>query len=158
MIDKRYYVDVDEAIIDNETHRQYETWNLVDIEAICDKLNEYQNKLDIHILLTDDERRKASNYIKKLEKENNELKSIKTFAEKHGINIFNIDDAFRKCWNDNSKLVTENRILKECLDEADDLIKSHLSSHYNRKWENYCKNNGLDLKELDTYETITKRH
>lgn len=146
MIDKRYYVDIDEAIIDNETHRQYETWNLVDIEAICDKLNEYQNKLDTHILLTDDERRKASNHIKKLEKENTELKSIKTFAEKHGINIFNIDDAFRKCWNDNSKLVTENRILKECLDEADDLIKSHLSSHYNRKWENYCKHKGLNLK------------
>ena len=115
----RYYVDIDEAIIDNETHRQYETWNLVDIEAICEKLNEYQNKLDVHILLTDDERRKASNHIKKLEK--------------------------------------EIEVLKECLDEADDLIKSHLSSHYNRKWENYCKNKGLNLKELN-YEPITKRH
>ena len=38
---------------------------------------------------------------------------------------------------------------KEIIDEADDLIKSHLSSHYNRKWENYCKNKGFNLKELE---------
>ena len=160
----RYYVDVDEAIIDSETRRQYETWNLVDIEAICDKLNEYEdglerkereiNALDNNWKIMYDE---AKEVIKELEKENNDLNSIKRFAEIHGINIFNIDEAFRNCWNDNRELVTENRILKECLDEADDLIKSHLSSHYNRKWENYCKNKGLNLKELD-YESITKRH
>lgn len=130
---KRYYVDIDEAIIDKETRRQYETWNIIDIEAICDKLNDYN-------------------------KENKESRPIKRFAERHGINIFKIDKAFRKCWDDNAELVNENRKLIQIIDEADDLIKSHLSSHYNRKWENYCKNNGLNLKELDTYETITKRH
>lgn len=152
----RYYVDIDEAIIDNETHRQYETWNLVDIEAICDKLNEYENKLEQkerefnscahNWKIMYDE---AKEVIKELEKENNDLNSIKRFAEKKGINIFHIDKAFRNCWNDNKELVTENRILKECLDEADDLIKSHLSSHYNRKWENYCKNKGLNLKIME---------
>ena len=130
---KRYYVDVDEAIIDKETRRQYETWNIIDIEAICDKLNDY-------------------------DKENKESRPIKRFAERHGINVFKIDEAFRKCWNDNANLFDENRKLKQIIDEADDLIKSHLTAHYNRKWENYCKNNGLNLKELDTYETITKRH
>ena len=152
----RYYVDIDEAIIDSETRRQYETWNLVDVEAICDKLNEYENKLEqkerefnscAHnwTIMYDE----AKEVIKELEKENNDFKSIKIFAERNGINIFNISEAFRKCWNDNGKLVSENRILKECLDEADDLIKSHLSNHYNRKWENYCKNKGLNLKELE---------
>ena len=40
----------------------------------------------------------------------------------------------------------ENQALKKAVDEADDLIKSHLSTHYNRKWENYCKNIGVDLE------------
>ena len=121
---KRYYVDIDEAIIDKETRRQYETWNLIDIEAICDKLNDY-------------------------DEENKESRPIKRFAERNGINIFKIDEAFHRCWNDNAKLVNENRKLKEIIDEADDLIKSHLSSHYNRKWENYCNNKGFNLKELE---------
>lgn len=48
-----------------------------------------------------------------LEKENEQLKSIKQFAEKKGINIFHIETAFRNCWNGNAKLVTENNRLKE---------------------------------------------
>lgn len=48
-----------------------------------------------------------------LEKENEQLKSIKQFAEKNGINIFHIKTAFRNCWSDNAKLITENNRLKE---------------------------------------------
>lgn len=40
----------------------------------------------------------------------------------------------------------ENQRLKQAIDMADDLIKSHLSRHYNRKWENYCSNIGVDLE------------
>lgn len=100
--DKRYYVDIDEAIIDNETRRQYETWNMVDIEAICDKLNDY-------------------------DKENKELQSIKSFAERSGINIFMIDEAFRRCWNDNNKLIDENKELKEFKDNVSHLIDEKIS-------------------------------
>ena len=42
-------------------------------------------------------------------------------------------------------LKEENIRLKQAVDEADDLIKSHLTPHYNRKWENYCKNIGVEL-------------
>lgn len=52
---------------------------------------------------------------KTLQKENIELKSIKSFAERNGICIHNIDEAFRKCWNDNAELVTENKQLKEAI-------------------------------------------
>lgn len=55
-----------------------------------------------------------------LKKENEELKSIKRFAEKHGINIFKIDEAFQKCWNDNGKLIKENNELKK---EGNSLVK-----------------------------------
>lgn len=53
-----------------------------------------------------------------LKKENEELKSIKRFAERNGINVFLIDEAFQKCWNDNGKLIKENEQLKEQLSEA----------------------------------------
>lgn len=44
-----------------------------------------------------------------IKKENEELKSIKRFAENNGINIFHIDTAFRNCWKDNANLVTKIR-------------------------------------------------
>lgn len=34
---------------------------------------------------------------------------------------------------------------KEIIDEADDLITSHLSKHYQRKWKNFCKSKGMDV-------------
>ena len=43
-------------------------------EAIVNLLNELSDKLDCHILLTDQERQKASNFIKRIEKENKQLK------------------------------------------------------------------------------------
>ena len=96
--------------------------------------------------------RNTKNELRELKKENKELNSIKCFANNNGINIFKIDEAFRKCWNDNTKLVSENRKLIRIIDAANDLIKSHLSSHYNRNWVCYCKNNGLNLKELEEVE------
>ena len=57
--------------------------------------------------------------INRLEKENNELNSIKKFAEKNGICIFNIDDAFWRCWNDNGNLIKENERLRQELFESE---------------------------------------
>ena len=35
------------------------------------------------------------------------------------------------------------KTFKEIIDEADDLISSHLSKHYQRKWKNFCKHRGV---------------
>ena len=61
--------------------------------------------------------------ITRLEKENEQLKSIKKFADRNGICIFNIDEAFRRCWQDNAKLVKENEELKEKLNEILELTE-----------------------------------
>lgn len=37
-------------------------------------------------------------------------------------------------------------IFKEIIDEADDLICSHLSRYYQNKWRNFCQNRGVDLE------------
>ena len=39
MSEKRYIVDVDEAIIDTKINREYTTWDISGVEDICDKLN-----------------------------------------------------------------------------------------------------------------------
>ena len=44
-----------------------------------------------------------------------------------------------------SELYEENKRLRECLDEADDLIQSHLSDISITYWRNYCKALGVDL-------------
>lgn len=35
------------------------------------------------------------------------------------------------------------KTFKEIIDEADDLITSHLSKHYQRQWKNFCKHRGV---------------
>lgn len=40
MTEKRYSVDLDEAIIDNKTHREYTTWDISGVEDICERMNE----------------------------------------------------------------------------------------------------------------------
>ena len=55
----------------------------------------------------------ACDLLNKLTEENEELNSIKKFADRNGICIFNIDEAFRRCWQDNAKLVKENEELKK---------------------------------------------
>ena len=61
--------------------------------------------------------------LNKLTEENEELNSIKKFADRNGICIFNIDEAFRRCWQDNAKLVKENKLLKEKLNEILELTE-----------------------------------
>ena len=41
----RYYVDVDEAIIDNETKREYKTWENNGIQDIADLLNKQDKEI-----------------------------------------------------------------------------------------------------------------
>ena len=43
------------------------------------------------------------------------------------------------------QLEKENKRLRECLDEADDIITSHLSDISITYWRNYCKTLGVDL-------------
>jgi len=58
MTEKRYYVDVDEAIIDSKTKREYSTWDISGVEDITDRLNQYADENE------------------QLKKENHELKAI----------------------------------------------------------------------------------
>lgn len=37
------------------------------------------------------------------------------------------------------------KVFLEVIDEADDLIKSHLSKHYQRKWKNFCKSKEIEV-------------
>ena len=37
------------------------------------------------------------------------------------------------------------KIFIEVINEADDLICSHLSKHYQRHWKNFCKNREIDV-------------
>lgn len=45
-----------------------------------------------------------------------------------------------------NELTDENEQLKKVIDEADDLIKSHLTNHYIRKWKNICDYYGVDIE------------
>lgn len=38
------------------------------------------------------------------------------------------------------------KIFIDIIDEADDLICSHLSKHYQRKWRTFCKNKEYDFE------------
>ena len=38
------------------------------------------------------------------------------------------------------------KIFIDIIDEADDLICSHLSKHYQRKWRSFCKNKEYDFE------------
>lgn len=38
------------------------------------------------------------------------------------------------------------KIFIDIIDEADDLIMSHLSKHYQRKWRAFCKNREYDFE------------
>ena len=84
-------------------------------EEVVGLLNELNDKcefLEIENESLEDGATKYAELYHKSLKENEQLKSIKKFADRNGICIFNIDEAFRKCWNDNAKLVKENEELK----------------------------------------------
>lgn len=68
----------------------------------------------------------ACDLLNKLTEENEELNSIKKFADRNGICIFNIDEAFRRCWQDNAKLVKENEELKKQLASINRLIDNKI--------------------------------
>lgn len=75
MIEKRFtQKDEDDwEIFENEEHFAF-AHSGYNAKKIIERLNELYDKLDCHILLTDQERQKASNFIKGIEKENEELK------------------------------------------------------------------------------------
>ena len=83
MIEKRYgkkVDDIDDTIINITENGNDFAWFLNDdytneqVDKIVQRLNELYDKLDCHILLTDQERQKVSNFIKGIEKENEQLK------------------------------------------------------------------------------------
>ena len=141
MSDKRYQVETSEwweiSLKDNITKKYPFSLiceNLDEFEAllnevnnVCAELNKnweqtlrfenYNQELVQRSIKYEGTIEELKNEIKKLKKENNELNSIKRFADNQGINIFNIDEAFHKCWDDNGKLVKENEQLKQTIDE-----------------------------------------
>lgn len=77
-----------------------------------------QHQLELPIYDFNNKKKRLSlnatlNLLNSLYEENEELNSIKKFADRNGICIFNIDEAFRRCWQDNAKLVKENEELKK---------------------------------------------
>lgn len=77
-----------------------------------------QHQLELPIYDYNNKKKRLSlnatlNLLNSLYEENEELNSIKKFADRNGICIFNIDEAFRRCWQDNAKLVKENEELKK---------------------------------------------
>ena len=71
-IEKRFTHKEDEILEDNK-HFAY-AHSGYNAQKIIERLNELYDKLDCHILLTDQERQKVRNFIKGLEKENEQLK------------------------------------------------------------------------------------
>lgn len=71
---------------------------------------------------------KYGNIIDELKHENEQLKSIKSFADNQGINISSIDEAFLKCWNDNGNLTVENEQLKQEVQELKQVNNQLLTS------------------------------
>ena len=71
---------------------------------------------------------KATKKIKELEKENEQLNSLNQSLRSE----LKFDEKMYKTF-------------KEVIDEADDLIKSHLSKHYQRKWKNFCESREIDI-------------
>lgn len=79
-----------------------------------------QHQLELPIYDFNNKKKRLSlnttlNLLNSLYEENEELNSIKKFADRNGICIFNIDEAFRRCWQDNAKLVKENNQLKSTI-------------------------------------------
>lgn len=65
--------------------------------------------------------------------------------EKLDLSIYNQENEI-SALKEINKFKKENEQLKKAIDEADDLIKSHLSAHYNQKWENICEYLGVDFE------------
>ena len=80
-----------------------------DVDVFCRD----HNAKGLSQLIERDDYDKIVDLLNELNDENEQLKSIKKFADRNGICIFNIDEAFRRCWQDNAKLVKENEQLKQ---------------------------------------------
>ena len=143
MTEKRYIVDVDEAIIDTKTNREYTTWDISGVEDICDKLNNLteeneqlkSEKKDMQILINtiSDQRnefhravRENANRVGKLEKENEQLKS-KNKGLKSELQIFKEDVTHSNLQI--NKLADENEQLKIHMKSA----KAHLEGGHTKK-------------------------
>ena len=121
--EKRFTIDVEtenyeNAYFEDDKFLCYED----DYDAILNRLNEISSenkKLEKENLDLSEELDYYKTKCASLEtglfqadRENEQLKSIKKFADRNGVCIFNIDEAFRRCWQDNAKLVKENEELK----------------------------------------------
>ena len=112
---------------------------------------------------------KYEDTIDELKHENNQLTSIKRFADNHGITISKIDEAFRKCWNDNEKLVKDNEQLKHRIDELEEKVYHNLAWFLMYKdyfgidlgeaiWNNVeIKNREQEREKLNEYISIAKK-
>lgn len=139
---------------------KYDSKELYGYSEICDLLNELydenqvlQDKVDLHILLTDDERHKVSRHIKKLEKENQSLTDTvealqseldKRFILKSNSDYFTTDevvDLLKEQKETILNLKIENQILQG---ENEDLNEDLLQLE---SFRNLLKSKGIDLDD-----------
>lgn len=86
------------------------------------------------------------NLMNELHEENQQLRELLNIGKTNAKDIIDVLNEQEKYKIKAIELEEENQALKKALDEADDLIKSHLNQHWNNQWENYCKNIGVDLE------------
>ena len=108
MTEKRFtQKDEDDwEILDRNKHFAY-AHSGYQAKKIIERLNELSDKLDCHILLTDQERQKASNFINGIEKENEQLKKQLGSKEKAHTRC---DELYQKLYDENEEL--KHRIKK----------------------------------------------
>ena len=146
MTEKRFeltYFDCD-YITDHLTGEDYPTIDKYSMFELVKQINELVDE--------NEELKQAYTQLKQLEKENEELISIKRFADRHGINIFNIDEAFRECWNDNGELVKENQKLKTQLLHGDgvcDICKHEYLVKTGEYYVSECKKGHEECSKID---------
>lgn len=140
---KRFWVE-NEKILNTYVIRIYKEDEIIFEINNWNSLNE-SNKVECEGI---------ANELNKLSDENEELKSIKCFADRHGIDIFNIVEAFRKCWNDNAKLIKENEKLKNANVSLSDFRGFINVEHIRTKGENEDLKQQIKLLKLALCEEL----
>ena len=147
-----------------------ENKRLIQYKVLCDEYEEVARIL-FEIIESGEQiegHHQIQEWVNNLYKENNELlrenKQLKSKLEESKKAHSNCDklwwelhDEKEQLEKEHEKLTSVNQELrnelkfdekmyktfKEIIDEADDLITSHLSKHYQRQWKNFCKHRGV---------------
>lgn len=129
------------------------TYGEFDLDKLTIELNKRENKIN-HLKNENEQFRniardynipfnKLCNTFEDVLEENEQLKQeIKELQGKaSGWKITASEEMMKQ-----SELMKENGQLKKVIDEADDLIKSHLTNHYKTRWKHICEYYGVDIE------------